>query len=79
MCCCDKPKTDAKTEAKPEASSCCGAPNVTTPNTETDPVCGMNVDPAKAAAQAKPTTSVVRDAPPSSAKHRRCICNRRRK
>ena len=51
MCCCDKPKTDAKTEAKPEASSCCGAPNVTTPNTETDPVCGMNVDPAKAAAQ----------------------------
>ena len=43
MCCCDKPKT----ETKPEAGSCCGAPNAA-PTTETDPVCGMKVDPAKA-------------------------------
>ncbi len=45
MCCCDKPKT----EIKPESGSCCGGP-MPVPKTETDPVCGMKVDPAKAAA-----------------------------
>lgn len=42
---CDK----SKSETKPEADSCCGSPN-TGPKTETDPVCGMKVDPANAAA-----------------------------
>ncbi len=49
MCCCDKPKTESKTEVKPGAGSCCGAPKAATPITETDPVCGMKVDPANAA------------------------------
>jgi Cu+-exporting ATPase len=50
MCCCDKLKTETKTEAKPGAGSCCGAPNPATPTTETDPVCGMKIDSVKAAA-----------------------------
>jgi Cu+-exporting ATPase len=49
MCCCDK----SKTETKPQAAACCGAPPAPSQKesqTETDPVCGMKVDSAKAAA-----------------------------
>ena len=50
MCCCDKPKIGAKDESKPNTGSCCGEPKTAMPNTDTDPVCGMKVDLAKAVA-----------------------------
>lgn len=50
MCCCDKPKIEAQDESKPDTGSCCGGAKTEAPNAGTDPVCGMKVDPAKAAA-----------------------------
>jgi Cu+-exporting ATPase len=49
MCCCER----TKPESKPQAPSCCCTSKVPMQNesqTKIDPVCGMKVDPAKAAA-----------------------------